>query len=323
MGNDQLALDSFHELETRFPKSPYLENALYMTYLMLKQQKKDIEAEADRNKQISLFPEGPFAKRLKDTMFIEKLIRMYQIQDTLYAQAYQFYLQHNTDSLLNLVHYVEENYPASQLIPKFTFLEAMESARTGKPEEFHRLLVNIDQNYPKSDLGTNVKQMLTYWDKGLRPISSAGFTNLLTAGRGFEEDSTSRLDSLAREFTFNPKEEHVLLISYPADSTDIDKLQFDVALYNFTNFLIRDYDLSFAKVGQMNVLLIRSFENADDVIRYRSWIMFQNEKPESKYPGIRFIIVSNSNLKLLEEGVSSDIYQKFYEKEYAGIKPKP
>lgn len=322
MENDQLALETFRELEFRFPKSLYLENAWYITYLMLKQQKRDSEAEIDRKKQITIFPESPLAKRLKDSIFIEKLIKMYQVQDTLYAHTYQLYLLHRTDSVFITTHDVEENYPASPLIPKFAFLEAMESARTGKPDEFHRLLTYINHNYPKSDLDTTVRQMLAYWDKGLRPVPSAAYTNLQSTDRTLEQDSTAKLDSLSREFKFNPSEEHVLLISYPNDSTNVDKLQFDVALYNFTNFLIRDYDLSFAKVGQINVLLIRSFENAEDAIRYRSWIMFQNEKPEDKYPGIHFIIVSNSNLRLLEEGVSSEAYQKFYEKNYAGIKPK-
>jgi len=322
MQNDQLALETFRELETRFPKSPYLENAWYITYLMLKQQKRDSEAEMDRNKQITLFPNSPLAKRLKDPLFIEKLIKMYQVQDTLYAQTYQLYLRHSTDSIFNAAQFVEKDYPVSPLIPKFIFLEAMESARTGKPEDFHKYLTYIHKNYPKSDLDSTIVQMLAYWDKGQRPVPSAGYTNLLTANPGIEVDSTAHLDSLAREFKFNPAEGHVLLISYPAGSTNINRLQFDVALYNFTNFLIRDYDLSFTKVGEMNVLLIQNFENAEDVVRYRSWIMFQNDKPEDKYPGIHFIIVSNSNLKLLKEGVQPEVYQKFYEKNYAKIKPK-
>jgi len=100
-------------------------------------------------------------------------------------------------------------------------------------------------------------------------------------------------------------------------------MQFDVALYNFTNFLIRDYELNFVKVGQMNVLLISGFENAEDVMRYRSWIVFQNEKPEVKYPGIQFILVSESNLKILQEGVSPEKYLDFFEKNYSKIKPTP
>ncbi|MEA4839570.1 MAG: tetratricopeptide repeat protein [Bacteroidales bacterium] len=323
MENDRLALNAFRELETRYPKSPWLENAYYITYLMLKQQKRDAEADIDRNKQIALFPESHLAKRLDDSLFIEKLIEMYQVQDTLYAKAYHLYLQKQTDSIFYIGHYVEENYPVSPLIPKFTFLQAMESARTGKPEDFHRLLTYIVDHYPKSDLIPTITQMLAYWNEGRRPVPSAGYTNLFSMSYTMQTDSVAKLDSLAQQFKFDPAESHVMLISYPKETTNINKLQFDVALYNFTNFLIRDYDLSFAKVGQMDVLLIRGFENAEDVMRYKSWIVFQNEKPEDKYPGIKLLMVSDSNLKLLESGVPPEKYLEFFEKNYADIRPNP
>jgi len=322
MENDKLALKTFRELEKRFPESPFLENTYYITYLMLKQQKRDAEAEIDRNKQITLFPESPLAKRLSDPLFMEKLIEMYQVQDTLYARTYQNYLQHQTDSIFKTVNYVEKNYPISSLLPKFNFLQAMESARTGKPDEFHRLLLSILENYPKSDLIPTIKQMLAFWNLGRRPVPSAGYTNLFTMSNALEKDSLARLDSLAGQFQYNPAEEHVMLIQYP-DSTNINRLQFDVALYNFTNFLIRDYDLSFTKVGAMNVLLIRGFENAEDVLRYRSWIVFQNQKPEEKYPGIHYYLISESNLKLLQEGVSPERYLEFFRKNYSDFKPNP
>jgi len=323
MENDRLALKTFQELETRFPESPFLENSYYITYLMLKQQKKDAEANSIRNKEIALFPESMLAKRLGDPLFIEKLMEMYQVQDTMYAKTYQHYLQHNTDSIFNIGKYVEKNYPVSALIPRFNFLQAMESARTGKPNDFHEMLLSITKNYPKSDLIPTINQMLAYWDEGRRPVASKGYTNLLEANSGTMVDSIAKLDSLAKMFNFNPAEAHVMLISYPANSTNINRLQFDVALYNFTNFLIRDYELNFVKVGQMNVLLISGFENAEDVMRYRSWIVFQNEKPEVKYPGIQFLLVSESNLKILQEGVSPEKYLDFFEKNYSKIKPTP
>jgi tetratricopeptide (TPR) repeat protein len=323
MENDKLALKTFRELENRFPNNPLLEKSYYITYLMLKQQKRDAEADIDRNKQISLFPGSPLAKRLKDPLFIEKMIEMNQVQDTLYAKTYQWYLQHKTDSIFNIGRYVEEIYPVNSLIPKFTFLQAMESARIGRPNDFHKLLTDITKSYPKSDLIPIITQMLVYWDQGLRPVPSSGFTNLLQEGPGIAVDSLARLDSLSKQFQFNPAETHYILINYPASSTNINRLQFDVALYNFTNFLIRDYELSFAKVGKMDVLLISGFENAEDVMRYRSWIVFQNQKPEEKYPGIQFIMISASNLKLLQEGVSPEKYLDFFKKNYSGIKPNP
>jgi len=322
MENDRLALKTFQELESRNPKSPFLENAYYIAYLMLKQQKKNADAEVIRLKQIALFPDGMLAKRLDDSLFVDKLIEMYQVQDTLYGNTYKSYLQHETDSIFRIGHYVEENYPVSPLIPKFLFLQAMESARTGKPADYYNLLNKIVKAYPKSDLIPVVNQMLAFWNEGRRPVASTGFTNLLEANIGLEKDSLALLDSLAQKFAYNPAEAHVLLIQYPS-TININRLQFDVALYNFTNFLIRDYELSFVKVGKTDVLLISGFENAEDVLRYRSWIVFQSEKPEIKYPGIQMFLVSESNLKLLQEGVPPNKYLEFFSKNYSGKKTNP
>jgi tetratricopeptide (TPR) repeat protein len=320
MENDVLALKAFCELESRFPQNKNLENAWYIMYLMLKQQKQDAWADSVRIKQITLFPEGALANRLSNPLYMEKLKEMYQVQDTLYAQAYQNYLQHETDSLFSKGNYVAENYPISNLRPKFAFLQAMESARIGHPEEFHRLLMYIVETYPNSDLVPTIKEMLVFWDAGQRPVPSAGYTNLLSVKDVQDTDNPALSDS-SRQFQFHPAEAHILLLAYPNETTNINRLQFDVALYNFTNFLIRDYELSFAKVGKMDVLLIRGFENAEDVVRYRSSITFQSQKPEEKYPGLAFIIVSESNLKLLEDGVSTEEYQRFFSKNYADIKP--
>jgi hypothetical protein len=136
-------------------------------------------------------------------------------------------------------------------------------------------------------------------------------------------DSLARLDSLANSFSYKPDEPHDLLLVYDSASIKVNRLQFDVALYNFSNFLVRDYDLSVVKIGKMDVLLVSGFENALDAVRYRSWIQFQGQKPEEKYPNLRLLIVSESNRKLLEEGVSPDKYETFFLDKYSDIKINP
>jgi len=325
--NDRLALQSFNRLENDYPKSKYLENAWYIMYLIYKQQKQEVSADSARAKLLRTYPDRPYSNRLKNPDYIEKLIEMYQVQDTLYANTYGDYLKQRTDSLFNRSKYALTNYPASNLLPKFTFLEAMEYARTGRPEDFHHMLTQIRDSFPASDylkeLEPIVKGMLAYWDAGRRPVPSAGFTNLLSAKDVQLVDSMALLDSLAKSFAFKPEEPHFILMVYDSAYIKINRLQFDVALYDFTNFLVRDYDLRLSKIGKLDVLLISGFENALDAVRYRSWIQFQGQKPEEKYSGLRLIIVSESNLKLLEEGVSPEKYETFFNSTYSDIKINP
>lgn len=325
--SDRLALKTFSRLENDYPENKNLENAWYIMYLLYKQQKQEVLADSARAKLLRTFPSSPWATRLKNSNYIEKLIEMYQVQDTLYANTYDDYLKQRTDSLFNRSIYASANYPSSNLLPKFTFLEAMEYARTGRPEDFHKKLVSIRDSFPPSEslkeLEPVVKGMLVYWDAGRRPVPSAGYTNLLSIKDVQLVDSLARLDSLAKSFTFKPEGPHFILMAYDSAYIKINRLQFDVALYNFTNFLVRDYDLSVVKIGKMDVLLVSGFENALDAVRYRSWIQFQGQKPEEKYTGLRLILVSESNMKLLDEGVSPEKYEIFFNSAYSDIKINP
>jgi len=322
MENNRLSLSAFRNLEKRFPESPHLENAWYNTFLLLKQEKRDVEANSDRFKLISKFPESAFSKRLSDSLFIENLVEMYLRQDSVYAKTYRQYTSHLTDSLFASGIFVKAKYPLSKLIPRFIFLEAMEYGRTGKPEDFHTSLKFISENYPDHELIPVVKEMLAFWDKGRRPVPSPGYVSLLSLDSIMNDENKTLMDSLTSMLSYEPAEPHVLLLQYPADSTNTNRLLFDVALYNFTTFLIRDYELSLAKVGKMDVLLVQGFENAEDVLRYRSWITFQNEPPERKYPGVRMIIASVKNLQLLIQGIDLDVYLDFFNKNYSGTKPE-
>lgn len=323
MENNRLCLATFNQLETRFPDNKNLENAWYISYLTFKQLRRDADADSARIKLIAQFPESLLAQRLSDSLFIEHLIEMYLVEDSLYESAYKLFTQHVTDSIFASGQYVRETYPMTRLMPRFIFLDALEYGRTGQPQAFHDTLVHITNTYPESDLIPLIKEMLALWDSGRRPVPSAGYTSLFSLDGVMQDDEKLRLDSLVSHLTYEPNEPHVLLIRYPADSVNVNRLQFDVALYNFTTFLIRDYELSVAKIGQMDVLLVQGFENAADVQRYMSWINFQNEAPEIKYPGIKFLAVSSNNLKLLEEGVDPALYLEFFKKNYSGSETKP
>jgi len=316
MGNDRLALTMFKELELRYPDSKEMEMAWYVSHLLFKQANRQPEAEEVRIKLVKTFPKGELAGRLSDPLFVEHLIEMYAIQDSLYAETYRHFTLHHEDSVFSNSQLVKKRYPLSDLMPRFIFLESLELGRTGHDSAFFDSLTYIVKKYPKSEVAPVAKSMLSLWKKGMRPAVSKGYTSLLEKRTNETAVNAFSMDSLVAKLTYSPETSHVLLIAYSPDSVNANRLQFDVALYNFTTFLIRDYDVSLAKIGQMNVLLVQGFENAADVLRYQSWINFQNQSPYEKYPGIRLIAVSTKNLELLEEGLDAERYLKFFNSRY-------
>ncbi|MBQ2447957.1 MAG: tetratricopeptide repeat protein [Bacteroidales bacterium] len=316
MENRALALKTFRELQTRFPEdSLHLPESYYLSYLMLMQDHRAEEAQQQRQLLLKDYPESMQADYLRDEAFLAKLDAMYQSQDSLFAVTYQYFVEGASDAVVANCDYVDEHYPMSPLRPNFMFMRALEAVKQGDGDTFVRLIGEIAEKYPDTDLSALSSAMKTYWDEGRRPIGFDGF--YLADGQTWEDSLAQlELDSLASLYSYNAAETHYLALAYSSDSINVNHLLFDVALYNFTNFLIRDYELSIEMLGAQEVLMIRSFENVEDVLRYVAWLNFQGQLPATKYPGLRILPISESNLPLLQQRYSEDAYRRFLQDYY-------
>ena len=316
MENRTLALKTFQELQTRFPDdSLHLPESYYLSYLMLMQDHRAEEAQQQRQFLLNDYPQTQQADYLRDEAFLAKLDAMYQSQDSLFAVTYQYFVEGAGDAVVANCDYVDEYYPMSPLRPNFMFMRALEAVKQGDGDTFVRLIGEIAEKYPDTDLSALSSAMKTYWDEGRRPIGFDGF--YLADGQTWEDSLAQlELDSLASLYSYNAAETHYLALAYSSDSINVNHLLFDVALYNFTNFLIRDYELSIEMLGAQEVLMIRSFENVEDVLRYVAWLNFQGQLPATKYPGLRILPISESNLPLLQQRYSEDAYRRFLQDYY-------
>lgn len=316
MENRALALKTFHELQTRFPDdSLHLPESYYLSYLMLMQDHRAEEAEQQRQLLLKDYPESMQADYLRDEAFLAKLEGMYQSQDSLFAITYRYFVEGASDAVVANCDYVDAHYRMSPLRPNFMFMRALEAVKQGDGDTFVRLIGEIAADYPDTDLSALSSAMKTYWDEGRRPVGFDGF--YLADGQTWEDSLAQlELDSLASLYSYNAAETHYLALAYSSDSINVNHLLFDVALYNFTNFLIRDYELSIEMLGAQEVLMIRSFENVEDVLRYVAWLNFQGQLPATKYPGLRILPISESNLPLLQQRYSEDAYRRFLQDYY-------
>lgn len=316
MENRTLALKTFQELQTRFPDdSLHLPESYYLSYLMLMQDHRAEEAQQQRQFLLNDYPQTQQADYLRDEAFLAKLDAMYQSQDSLFAVTYQYFVEGASDAVVANCDYVDEHYPMSPLRPNFMFMRALEAVKQGDGDTFIRLIGEIAEKYPDTDLSALSSAMKTYWDEGRRPVGFDGF--YLADGQTWEDSLAQlELDSLASLYSYNAAETHYLALAYSSDSINVNHLLFDVALYNFTNFLIRDYELSIEMLGAQEVLMIRSFENVEDVLRYVAWLNFQGQLPATKYPGLRILPISESNLPLLQQRYSEDAYRRFLQDYY-------
>ena len=112
----------------------------------------------------------------------------------------------------------------------------------------------------------------------------------------------------------SPDARQLLVLSFPTDAVSANELLYNVARHNFSSFVVKDYDLEYLNFGRLGMIVIRSFDNMDELNHYRK-VMARSDR--FKLPaGVRPIVISEANFDaLLKSGASLDDYFRFLDEQ--------
>ena len=172
-------------------------------------------------------------------------------------------------------------------------------------------LKELLEKYPTEDVSPLATDMLKGIAQGKSVVSGTGKSNIweVRLGNNMANDSTGMATDSIAPFTMDKESPHLLVLVYPTDSVSSNQLLFDVAKYNFSNFLIKDFDLEIISFNEISMLIIKGFNNFDELSHYRK--MIEGEKGIPLPPGVRPVMISDSNFKLLLDGRSFEDYFNF------------
>ena len=60
----------------------------------------------------------------------------------------------------------------------------------------------------------------------------------------------------------------VFMIAYQPDSVDANRLLFELARYNFTSYLVRNFDINIEDDGALQRMTVSGFRNFDEALQY-------------------------------------------------------
>ena len=246
MEDQALADATFEDLCRRYPHHAALLELYYMYYLQA--LRADDKAEANRLAQeiITYYPDSKQAYIVSQPDYFERLQRMAAEQDSLYEGTYKAFTAGNFATVKQNKQYAETNYPLSPLMPRFLFLNAVSIARTEGQDAFANALRDMVSKYPESELGAMAKDMLAMMGQGMES-QKGGNTGNLAALRGETAQADNNYEQNEEAENQWTEERNlpsvVLLALQDADELLLNQLQYEVALFNFSQFLIRDFDL--------------------------------------------------------------------------------
>jgi hypothetical protein len=240
-----------------------------------------------------------------------------QIEDSLYQEAYAAFQTGDYDKVIANNDYTEKEYPQGKNRARFMFLDAMSRLEKGERTQFLSAMKTIVEKYPQS----TVSELAGLYVKGLQE------GRLLASGRmdmgsvwdrrmgGYVEGDSVSADSA---FTDNRNIPFLFIIAYEHDSINENQLLFEVARYNFTNFSVRNFDMTIERADGIDMLQVKTFLNYDEAYVYLHRLT-NNPEMAQKLEGLHQFIISEENLRLLLRGKSFGQYFEFYDQHFDRI----
>ena len=176
----------------------------------------------------------------------------------------------------------------------------------------------VVEKYPQSEVSPIAGMIIKGVQEG-RPLHGGKFdlgdvwsrrdiTLMATA------DST-RSDTLSAERNTN----FLFMLVYQPDSVDERQLLYEMARYNFTNFMVRNFDIQTDGETAIRRMLISGFLSYDEALQYARQLYGDEHMAEWLRP-CRSLVISEQNLALIGTRFSYDDYQKFYEATFLPLK---
>ena len=309
VGDQQLSDETFEDFCKRFPNHELLVDLYYMQYLTALKNNDMLKAEQYRQQIIAAFPESNEAYIVSQPDYFQRLQRMAQEQDSLYEHTYQAYTQNNFAAVKTNKLYAEENYPLSPLMPRFLFLNAIAVAKTDGQPAFIVQLQEMVARYPESELAAMAKDMLALMGQGAE--SQQGEVASLKERRAQQSTDSVAADSVAVQFSTERNLPAVVLLVMENDEPKTNQLLYEVALFNFSQFMIKDFDLKLLPTFEAttSALQIAGFEKMDEA----EWYINLLQKNATilqllQANNVQVVAITEENFKLLNTHFSLQDY---------------
>jgi len=305
-------------LTSTFPDYEHNDEAWYHLFLLYSRQGRTQEADYCIAMLKKDFPESQWTTLLSDPYFAENQRFGVHIEDSIYAATYEAFKADRHQEVKANTTLSESRFPLGQHRPKFLFIEGLSLLNDGDSKGCVERMKLVVEKYPQSEVSEMAGMILRGVQQG-RALYGGKFdigdiwsrrSADLAAG-----DST-QVDTLV----FERNTSYIFLLAYQPDSVNQNQLLYEMAKYNFSNYLVRNFDIVLDQdQNGLCRMLISGFLSYDEARQYARQL-HDNKGMAEMLQRCRHLIVSEQNLRLLGTVYSYKDYEIFYEKELAPVK---
>lgn len=312
----RLAERTLRRLNTQFPDFDRTDEVYYNMYLMYSRWRRWDEAERYRQLLLTEYPYSDYTLTINDPDFATNAIYGKHIEDSLYAATYSAYMEGRHGEVESNVTLSGEKYPLGIHRPKFMFLNAMSDLQQGDQSSFLSQLKEIVGKYPQNEISELAGLIAQGMQEGR--LLTSGTLGSIWSRRLASNEETIVADSLRQPFSSERYAPFRFVIAYEEGTVNENQLLFEVARYNFSKFMVRNFDISTSKHGGIGMLHVIGLASFDEAYQYMHRL-YADPEMAVKLSGLRALLITDANLELLLKYYSIDEYTLFYEQNFTNL----
>ena len=318
LDNLTLGEKALRRLTDQYPSYEKMDDVFYHLYLLYMRKGEPQMAENFLNRLKNDHPESQWTTILTDPYFVENARFGTHMEDSLYAATYEAFKANRFDEVRANTRLSEKRFQLGANRDKFIFIGGLSKLNVGDSQGCLDDMKTVVEKYPTSPVSSMAGMIINGVKEG-RQLRGGKFD----MGDVWERRSyvLSDSDSIAAR-VFEPERDanFLFIIAYEPDSVDEHQLLFEMARFNFTNYLVRNFDMEFEDVEGLRRMRLAGFRNYDETLQYARTLYQQENITRLLQRGARVIIISDKNLELLGKQYSYDDYEKFYEEHFVPLK---
>ena len=313
--NFGLAKKQLERLAIQYPEYEQMDKAWYHLFLLYSRMGDTQQAENCLTLMKDNFPESELTILLTNPYFEENARFGEHLEDSIYGVTYEAFKEDRHEVISANAKLSAERFPLGENRPKFIFINGLSMLNQGDAKGCISELKTVVEKYPKSEVSEMAGMIIKGIQEG-RSLSGGSFDiDDFWSHRDITlaQDSTSR-DTLSadRNVPF------LFILIYQPDSVNENQLLFEMARFNFSNFLVRNFDLEVEHHQGFSRMIIRGFMSFDEAQQYARQL-WKSEKISAMLRHCRNLIISEHNLTLIGTRYSYKDYDEYYQKTFSTL----
>ena len=317
LDNLTLSERSLLRLIRQYESSERIPDAYYHLFLLYMRKGDKPTADSYVSLLKRNYPHNELTVLLSDPNYVENARFGVHIEDSLYAATYDAFKAGRYNEVKAGVELSGSRFALGANRDKFVFIGGLSKLNDGDAAGCLEDMRTVVEKYPESGVAPLAGMIVKGVGEGRRLYGGKfDIDNVWQRRAAVLADS----DSVAtRQLSAECNTPFVYMAVYAPDSVDENRLLFNIARYNFTSYLVRNFDIAIEDVGGMHSMTISGFRNYDEALQYARQL--HSQKPVAQLMAHACsVIVSEENRQLLGQQFSYDDYDRFYTRHFAPLK---